>query len=65
MNAYVDWCAECGKPLERLAHGAYARCCFGLGYQSRQAPLPRDAWATAGKTRQGLWFYPHPARCGR
>jgi len=36
-----DWCATCEKPLERLSHGAYRRCCEG-NYWSTYEPLPRD-----------------------
>lgn len=38
------WCAECGKPMPPLDYGGWQRCCNGLGYWTKDAPLPKDAW---------------------
>lgn len=52
-----DFCAECGKPLVTLPHGAYQQCCNGAGYLSTAKPLDRDRWWPISQFGR-LTFYP-------
>lgn len=54
-----QWCAECGKPMQRREDGAWSACCLGRGYWTRTPPLFRDQWWQVLK-RKGFVFYPGP-----
>ena len=50
------WCAECGQLMPPLDYGGYAKCCNGLGYWTKQAPLSRDIWWPVVQNK-GLYLY--------